>query len=176
MKCDALAREEEVRRLPFRYIESVKYPDVRMLSSNHEMRDAFRVHFRDRFARYPDLPVQEIRNYLADFPRFREAEAASCEGLVTVREVCDALKQFGFNKSPGLNGYPPAHLCAYSDGCVQPLFRPGSHPWLRYQGRDWEELDVYRPITLLNTELKILARVLANHLHLVINDLSRTTL
>ena len=35
----------------------------------------------------------------------------------------------------------------------------------------WERLDDYRPITLLNTELKILARVLANRLHVVISDL-----
>ena len=35
----------------------------------------------------------------------------------------------------------------------------------------WEALDDYRPITLLNTKIKILSRVLANHLQLVINDL-----
>ena len=35
----------------------------------------------------------------------------------------------------------------------------------------WEELDDYRPITLLNTELKILARVLASRLQLFISDL-----
>ena len=35
----------------------------------------------------------------------------------------------------------------------------------------WEELDDYRPITLLNTELKILAQVPANRLQLVVSDL-----
>ena len=35
----------------------------------------------------------------------------------------------------------------------------------------WEGLDDYRPITLLNTELKILARVWANRLQVVISDL-----
>ena len=38
----------------------------------------------------------------------------------------------------------------------------------------WERLDDYRSITLLNTELKILARVLANRLQLVISDLIGT--
>ena len=43
---------------------------------------------------------------------------------------------------------------------------------LKNSGRHvWEELDDYRPITLPNTELKILARVLANRLQLVISDL-----
>ena len=97
------------------------------------MRNAFQVHFRDRFARCPDLPFQEFCSYLADFPHLREAEAASCEGLVTEREVSVALKQVGHNKSPGLDGLPfevySRHVFAYSDGYVQPLVRPGSHPW-----------------------------------------------
>ena len=56
------------------------------------MREAFRVNLRDPFACCPDLPVHEFRSYLADFPHFREAEAASCDGLVTECEVHDTLK------------------------------------------------------------------------------------
>ncbi len=108
----------------------------RLLRSAREIRDAFRAHFRDRFARCTDLPLREFRSYLADFPRLGVAEAASCEGVVTECEVRDALKQVGLNKSPGLDGFAlrsvledVAHVCAYSDGYVQPLVRPGSHPW-----------------------------------------------
>ena len=67
VKSNATAREE-VRRFPDRYIASVKTPDGRLFRSTREIRDAFRAHFRDRFARCIDLPLREFRNYLADYP------------------------------------------------------------------------------------------------------------
>ena len=106
VKTNAIAREEEVRRFPDRYIDSVKTPDGRLLRSSREIRDAFRAHFRDRFARCTDLTLREFRSYLADFPRLGAAEAASCEGVITECEVRYALKQVGFNKSPVLDGLP----------------------------------------------------------------------
>ena len=61
MKSNATAREGEVRRVPDRYIDSVKTPDGRLLRSGCEMRDTFRAHFRDRFANFrsfaPILPT-----------------------------------------------------------------------------------------------------------------------
>ena len=68
VKSNATAREEEVRRFPDRYINSVKSSDGRGLGSNRKIHDAFRVHFRDCFAHCPDLPLQNFRSYLADFP------------------------------------------------------------------------------------------------------------
>ena len=76
------------------------------MRSSREIREAFWTHFRDRFARCPDLQVQEFCNYSADFPRLGKAEAASCEGVVTEPEVRSALKQVGLNKLPGLDGLP----------------------------------------------------------------------
>ena len=106
MRCNAFMRKKKLRRYTDRYIEFVKSSDGHVLRSNREMREAFWAHFRDRFARCPDLPVQEFCNYLADFLRLREAEAASCKGLVTECEVRNVLKQVGLNKSPGLDGLP----------------------------------------------------------------------
>ena len=75
MTCNVIAHEEEVRRFPFLYIESVKSPDGCVLDSNREMRDAFRAQFRDRFPHCPNLPIQEFYIFLADLPRLRQAEA-----------------------------------------------------------------------------------------------------
>ena len=80
VKSNATAREEELRRFPNQYIDSVKSPDGRVLRSNREIRDAFRAHFRDRFARCFDLPLQNFRCYLADFPFLGAAEAACLRG------------------------------------------------------------------------------------------------
>ena len=80
--------------------------DGHAIRSNCEMRGAFQAHFRDRFARCPDLPVQEFLCYLADFPCLGEAGVDSCEGLVTECEVGYALKLVGLNKLPVLDGLP----------------------------------------------------------------------
>ena len=121
-------------------------------------------------------------------PRLGAAEAAGCEGVVTECEVRDALKQVGLNKSPGLDGLPyevylrMSHMFVpiltdmfnhwFAQGAIPGSVTKGVITLLKKGGRHiWEGLDDYRPITLLNTELKILARVLANRLQLVISDL-----
>ena len=106
VKCNAFTCEEEVRRFPHRYIELVKTPNEHVLRSNRGIREVFRVHFRDRFARLLDLPVQEFRSYLADFSHLGNAVAVNCEGLVIECKVRDASKEVGLNKTPRLDGLP----------------------------------------------------------------------
>ena len=139
MKSNETAREE-VRRFPDRYIDSVKTPDERLLRSSGEMRDAFRAHFRDRFARCTDLTLREFHSYLADFPRLGAAEAARCEGVVTECEVRDALKQVGLNKSPGLDGLPYEVYLRMSHIFVPILMDVFNHcvTWWLTETRRWE--------------------------------------
>ena len=60
----------------------------------------------------------------------------------------------------------------FAQGAIPGRVTKGVIILLKKGGRHvWEGLDDYRPITLLNTELKILARVLANRLQFVISDL-----
>ena len=115
-------------------------------------------------------------------------EASSYEGVVTECKVHDALKQVGLNKLPGLDGLPhkvylrPSRMFVpiltdmfnhwFAQGAILGSVTKGVITLLMKDGKHvWEGLDDYRPITLLNSELKILARVLANCLQLVISDL-----
>ena len=49
VKSNATVREEEVRRFPGQYIDSVKFPDERVLWSKREIRDAFRDHITEEW-------------------------------------------------------------------------------------------------------------------------------
>ena len=123
-----------------------------MLQSNRKIHEACQVHFHDRFA---------------NFPYFQEAEAASCEGLVTKCEVRNALKQVSFNKWPGLDGLPyevylrMSHKFVpiltdefnqwFDQGAIAGCITKGVITLLKKGGKHaWEELDDYKPITFLN--------------------------
>ena len=120
---------------------------------------AFQAHFRDRFARYPDLPV--------DFPCLVEAEAVSCESMITECEVRAALKQVVLNMS--LNSLPYEEYFRISHMFV-PILTDMFNHWFTLRAipgsitksvitllkkggmHVWKVLDDYRPITLLNTD------------------------
>ena len=60
----------------------------------------------------------------------------------------------------------------FAQGAIPGSITKGVITLLKKEGRHIRgELDDYRHVTRLNTELKILARVLANRLKLVISDL-----
>ena len=106
VKLNATVHGEEVRRFLGWYIDYVKFSDGCVLRANHEICDAFRAYFHDRFACCPYLLLQEFCSYLTNFPLLGAAEAASCEGVITECTIHDVLKQVGLNKSPGLDGLP----------------------------------------------------------------------
>ena len=60
----------------------------------------------------------------------------------------------------------------FAQGAIPGSVTKGVIPLLKkVDKRVWEVLDDNRPMTLLNTELKILARVLSNRLQVIISDL-----
>ena len=127
---------------------------------------------------------QEIRDFR---DRLESLIQRALVGAVTGNRWWASLKH-RIRDSPGLDGLPyevylrMSHMFVpiltdmfnhwFAQGAIPGSVTKGMITLLKKGGRHvWEGLDDYRPITLLNTELKILARVLANRLQLVISDL-----
>ena len=122
----------------------------------------------------------------SDLPMLSETDAFSCEGLLTENECFRAVHSMPNNKAPGCDGLSPEfYKCFWPDlknvlidslndgyykGELSQSQRQGILTLLFKKG-DKRVLDNWRPISLLNTDYKILARVLSQRLQRVIQKL-----
>lgn len=128
----------------------------------------------------------DINNYL-DRIRFKNiltnVENIKCEGVITLNECTEVIKDLKKNKSPGLDGLScefyqtfwhsfgyflvEVYNESYENG-ILPVTVRKSVLGLIYKKGEKELLKNYRPISLTNTDYKILAFVLSSRLHQVI--------
>ena len=94
-------RAEELRHATDRHIASVTSPDGQRRTTNETI---CKEYFLKLFTREPELSRAQSDTYLADFPRLSATEAAGCEGRI--KEIREALKSVGLDKSPGIEGLP----------------------------------------------------------------------
>ena len=121
---------------------------------------------------------------LADFPRL---SAAGCEGRIKEEEIREALKSVGLDKSPGIDGLPyemylrlshmfvPLLATIYDNwmrqGTIPRRFTRGIVKLLRKNKHGGDGISNFRSLTMLNTDLKIFAKILANCLQTVLPSL-----
>ena len=184
---DQELRAEELRHATDRHIASVTSPDGQRRTTNEAICGEFRQYFLKLFTREPGLSSAQFDSYLADFPRLSAIEAAGCEGRIKEEEIRDALKSVGLDKSPGIDGLPCEvylrllHMCVpllatiYNNwmrqGTIPRRFTRGIVKLLRKNKHGGDGISNFRPLTMLNTDLKILAKILANRLQTVLPSL-----
>ena len=172
-------------------IKQLKTENGTNVTSNKEI-------LQEQFAYYKKLyqensiPDENIANYLDKVKitnSLNDNEALLLEGEITEQECLFAIKNMKTNKSPGSDGIPAEfyasfwtdikHLllgslnAAYQKGELSPTQKRGILN-LIFKKNDKTLLSNWRPITLLNTDYKILAHVLANRLKKVIPKLVNT--
>ena len=107
-----------------------------------------------------------------------------CEGPVTEKECYDAIMSMACDKSPGTDGLPVNFyrmfwddlkelVCnvfntCFHDGELCPSMKRGIITLLPKKDKDTMLLKNWRPISLLNTDYKILAKILASRLQKVL--------
>ena len=131
----------------------------------------------------------DIENYLEKLNLYHalsETDSDSCEGLITIEECEKALSKMDGNKSPRLDGLSTEFYKAFwnelGDLIVDSFneaFENGmlsdsrnvSVLSLIFKKGDTSKIKNYRPISLTNTDYKLLAHVLANRLHKVLHNI-----
>ena len=181
-------RAEELRHAADRHIASVTSPDGQRRTTNEAICKEFRQYFLKLFTREPGLSSSQFDTYLADFPHLSAMEAARCGGCITEDEVRKAINSVGSDKSPGLDGLPyevylklshmfvPLLASIYNNwmkqGSISRRFTRGIVKLLRMNTHGGDGISNFRPLTMLNTDLKILAMILANCLQTVLPSLN----
>ena len=137
--------------------------------------------------------VNEIRLFLGPnchLPTIDEQQQLSCEGSVTQNEASQALQNMKNGSAPGCDGLTTEfyktfwqHLAPMLIDSCNTSFEKGELSTtqqrgiisLIHKGKDLEreKLCNWRPITLLNTDYKILAKALSNRLKRVIKTVVR---
>ena len=111
-------------------------------------------------------------------------ESSLCEGLITEKECFDAVMHMAKNKSPGYDGLLPEFYQIFWNDIKKLLIESFNESFtqgelselqkqiimcLLFKKGDRSLFKNYRPISLSNCDYKILAFVLANRLHKVID-------
>ena len=118
--------------------------------------------------------------------RFTDKQRDTCEGYLTLPECYNSLKMFKQNKSPGCDGLPAEFYLAFWPEIGNKLVkclnycldknslslsqRRGVITLLEKKGKDPHKIKNWRPVTLLNTDYKILTKSLSRRIEKYIPD------
>ena len=170
-------------------ITKLKKEDDTEVTNNIEILEEARAFYQKLYTAEPTDAqdqtwlLQHIDNELED------EERESCEGPMTETETTKAVNEMNNNKSPGPDGLPLEFYKQFWDLLKQPLTDLYNYNYenkemtesqqsallkLLYKRYDKELLKNWRPISLLNVDYKIAAKVIATRLkrvlHKIINE------
>ena len=132
----------------------------------------------------PATSNDPLRSFSENISPLENDDMLSCEGKVTQGECFKALNEFKNEKSPGTDGFQAEFYrhfwkelhsdmlqCfdyAYGSGKLSISQRRGIITLIPKPNKDTTVLDNLRPISLLNTDYKILTKVIAKRLEKVL--------
>lgn len=183
----------ETRNQKLKCITKLKVGD-RYVTGRKEILEEERQFYQTLYARRDHVDGDGVTEDMflnnTEIPKLSENQKEKCDLDVTLTEYSEALKELPNGKSPGCDGLPAefykmfwgdikdlvfsSYIYSLQRGELSIDQRRGVITLIPKQGKDLRTLGNWRPITLLNTDYKILAKVLANRIQTVISDLIST--
>jgi exonuclease III len=133
-----------------------------------------------------DINREEVKQYFIqeEIPHISEEDKQLCEAILSYEEIGRSLKELKNGKTPGVDGFPPEFYkffwkdvgsivfdslrCAETKKEMSIDQRRGVINLIPKQDKDIRRLKNWRPISLLNTDYKILTKALATRLKMVL--------
>ena len=122
-----------------------------------------------------------------NIPLLNSIQKDFCDKDLTTNELLKTLQSFKKNKSPGLDGLSAEFFLkfwhklkdkliavykeSFSKGLLPECMRVGVVTLLEKKGKDRIDIANWRPITLLNTDYKLLTKLLGERLKIVLSSL-----
>ena len=176
----------EKKRGSENWIPAMKNPDGSIASGIVQICDSWVSFYSNLFTACDTDPAVQaaLLNQLTS--SLSPAQADSCEGFISVSEALVALSGMAKSKSPGSDGLPAEFYLAFwevlgsdlvevfnasLDYGSLPFSQRGALIMLIFKKGDWLDHKNWRPISLLNVDYKLCARVLAGRLLKVIHQI-----
>ncbi len=172
-------------RAASRFVTQIAQPDG-ALSSDVEINSTFKNFFSFLYKTEASGHSEEMNQFLGriNFPRVDPLLVPELDGPITLEEITKSINSLQSKKSPGPDGLPsefykkfhvklaPLLLSVFEEsldlGMLPLTLRQASITLLPKDGKDPTLCNSYRPISLLNVDVKILAKILASHLEVVL--------
>ena len=158
------------------------------LSTHGEILDALKGFYGDLYSRDKNLDQRNYKHFLNDkIPKINPDSVSICEQPISYKEINSAIKNLKMNKSPGTDGLTAEFYMFFHKDIKQNLYdcinysfqnkilsieqRRGVLKLIPKKDKDLTNMRSFRPITLLNTDYKIITHILASRLQKVLPEI-----
>ena len=170
-------------------IHLLRNEDDSFVSDQKDILKHLQSFYRTLYSSHSNVDHDQMAQFLdqIQFPKLSEDSKTDLNKPVTRSEILTSLKDLKFNKTPGYDGLPVefyvvffndiidmllnCYLYSFEQGFMSRSQRNGIITLLPKKDKDPLLVKNYRPISLLNTDYKIIAKVMANRLKLCLHQI-----
>ncbi|CAJ1062856.1 LINE-1 reverse transcriptase -like protein [Xyrichtys novacula] len=179
-----LKKESAARNIP-----QIKNSDGLCTVIPTEINNTFKTFYSDLYTTRFPVDISDMMSFLGDlqFPILHVEKYETLEQPLSLKEIEDSILAMQNGKAPGPDGYPvefykifsnklaPLLSKMYTDslgkGLLPQTLTEASISLILKPDKDPLNCGSYRPISLLNADYKILAKILASRMETVISDM-----